>query len=109
MDGTGSHDLHHMATMIHHRLLISVIRGNTRDGQIFIERTAEERRGDRGVIAIRRQGCARSFSHFIDASGRLDLHRTDGDHASAGLIGDDRDHQLPDHDRTAERLRGRIP
>ena len=50
-----------------------------------------------------------SFSHFIDASGRLDLHRMDDDRASAGLIGDDRDHHLTDHDRTAERLRGRIP
>ena len=82
---------------------------NALDGPIFIERAAEEHRGDRGVIAIRRPGCARSFSHLIDASGRLDLHRTDDDPASAGLIGDDQDHHLPDRDRTAGRLRGRIP
>ena len=61
------------------------------------------------MIAIRRPGCTRSFSHLIDASGRLDLHRTDDDRASAGLIGDDRDHHLPDRDRMAGRLRGRIP
>ena len=82
---------------------------NAWDGQIFIERAAEEHRGDRGVIAIRRQGCTRSFSHFIDSSGRLDLHCTDDDRASTGLIGDDRDHHLLDPDRTAERIRGRIP
>ena len=55
------------------------------------------------MIVIRRPGCARSFSHFIDASGRLDLHRTDDDRASASLIGDDRDHDLPDRDRTVTR------
>ena len=82
---------------------------NTLDGPIFIEQAAEEHRGDRGVIAITRPGCARSFSHLIDASGRLDLHRTDDDRASVDLIGDDRDHHLPDRDRTAGRLRGRIP
>ena len=80
---------------------------NAGDGPIFIERAAEEHRGDRRVIAIRRPRCARSFSHFIDASGRLDLHRMDDDRASVGLIGDDRDHHLPDRDRTAKRLRGR--
>ena len=74
---------------------------NAMDGPIFIERAAEEHRDDRGVIAIRRPGCARSFSHLIDASRRLDLHRTDNNRASAGLIGDDRDHHLPDRDRTA--------
>ena len=109
MDGAGSHDLHHTTTTTYDRLLILTIRGNARDGQIFIERAAEEHRGDRGVIAIKRPECARSFSHFIDASGRLDLHRTDDDRALAGLIGDDRDHHLPDRDRTVERLRGRIP
>ena len=61
------------------------------------------------MIAIRRPGCSRFFSHHSDASGRLDPHRTDDDRASAGLIGDDRDHHLPDLDRTAGRLRGRIP
>ena len=61
------------------------------------------------MIAIRRPRCVRSFSHFFDASGRLDLHRTDDDRASAGLIGDDRDHHLHDRDRTTGRLRGRIP
>ena len=76
------------------------------DGPIFIERAAEEHRGDREVIAIRRPGCARSFSHLSDASGRLDLHRTDDDRPSAG---DDRDHHLPDRDQTPGRLRGRIP
>ena len=107
VDGVGSHDLHHTATMIRDRLLISTIRGNARDAQIFIERASEEHRGDRGVIAIRRPGCVRSFSHFIDAFGRLDLHRTDDDRTSAGLIGDDQDYDLPDCDRTAERLRSR--
>ena len=82
---------------------------NALDGPIYIERVAKEHRGDRGVIAIRRPGCTRSFSHLIDASGRLDLHRTDDDRASAGLIGNNRDHHLPDHDRTAGRLCGRIP
>ena len=81
---------------------------NARDGQIFIKRAAEEQRGDSGVIAIRRPGCAQPLSHFIDASGRLDLHRTDDDRASASLISDDRDHHLPDRDRTVERFRGRI-
>ena len=108
MDGAGSHDLHHTVAMIRDRLLISAIRGNARDGQIFIERAAEEHRGDRGVIGIRRPGCARSSSHFIDASGRFDLHHTDDDRASAGLVGDDRDHHLPDRDRTAQMFRGRI-
>ena len=61
------------------------------------------------IIAIRRPGCARSSSHFIDASGRFVLHRTDDDRTSAGLIGDDRDHHLPDHDRTAQMFCGRIP
>ena len=74
-----------------------------------IERAAEEHRGYRGVIAMRRLGCARSFSHLIDASGRLDLHHTDDDRASAGLIGDDWDHHFPDRDRTEGRPRGRIP
>ena len=82
---------------------------NALDGPIFIERATEEHRGDRAVIAIRRPGCARSFSHLINTSRRLDLHRTDDDRASAGLIGDDRDHHLPDRDLTAGRLRGRIP
>ena len=103
VDGAGSHDLHHMATMIRDRLLILAIHGNAWERQIFIERAAEEHHGDRSVIVIRRPGCARSFSHFIDASGRLDLHRTDDDRASASLIGDDRDHHLPDRDRTVTR------
>ena len=46
-------------------------------GPIFIERAADEHRDDCGVIGIRRPGCARSFSHLIDASGRLDLHRAE--------------------------------
>ena len=50
---------------------------NALDGPIFIEREAEEDRDDREVIAIRRPGCAQSFSHLIDASGRLDLHRVE--------------------------------
>ena len=61
------------------------------------------------MIAMRRLGCARSFSHLIDASGRLDLHHTDDDRASAGLIGDDWDHHFPDRDRTEGRPPGRIP
>ena len=109
MDGTVSHDLHHTATRTRDRPLISMIRGNARDVQIFIKRAAEEHRGDRGVIAIKRPGCARSFSDFIDASGQLDLHRPDNNQASAGLIGDDRDHHLSDRDHTEERLCGRIP
>ena len=52
---------------------------NALDGPIFIERAAEEHRGDHEVITIRRPGCARSFSHLVDASGQLDLHRTDID------------------------------
>ena len=50
---------------------------NAQDGPIFIERAAEEHRDDRGVISIRRPRCARSFSHLINASGRLDLHRVE--------------------------------
>ena len=79
------------------------------DSPIFIERAAEEHRGDRGVITIRRPGCSRSFSHLSDVSGRLDPHRTNDDRASVGLIGNDRDYHLLDLDRTAGRLCGRIP
>ena len=61
------------------------------------------------IITIRRPGCARSSSHFINASGRFNLHRTDNDRASASLIGDDRDHHLPDRDRTVQMFHGRIP
>ena len=61
------------------------------------------------MITIRRLGCSRSFSHLSNASRRLDPHRTDDDCASASLIDDDRDHHLPDLDRTAGRFRGRIP
>ena len=61
------------------------------------------------IITIRRPRCARSSSHFIDASGWFDLHRTDDDRASAGLISDDQDHHLPDRDRMALMFCGRIP
>ena len=50
---------------------------NALDGPIFFEQAIEEHRDDRGVIAIRRLGCARSFSHLINASRQLDLHRTE--------------------------------
>ena len=61
------------------------------------------------MIAIRRPGCTRSSSHFIDASGRFDMHHTDDDRASEALISDDRDHHLPNRDRTAQMFCGRIP
>ena len=47
--------------------------------------------------------------HRVEFSGRLDPHRMDDDRASANLISDDRDHHLPNLNRTVGRLRGRIP
>ena len=78
------------------------------------KRRFSSHRGRRGISQSSSHGHddPRSLSHLGDTwkrAGRLDLHRTDDDRASAGLIGDDRDHHLPDHDRTSERLRGRIP
>ena len=61
------------------------------------------------LSAAEEPGCSRSFSHLSDVYGRLDPHRTDDDRASAGLIDNDRDHHLPDLDRTAGRRRGGIP